>query len=178
MRNILKRYGKLAVVALIIGSAALFAVKGPGAVALDIDQSRTMQARTNRDLQVNYYRITVNFNDPRVGTAQKFGRLLQNTFITSIGCHVITAFNAATTNVVTIGTSLANSNEIVDASTANMSINEASANYQAMTAANALGVTATSGADVDLYVKYTQTGAAATAGKVTCVINFVPDNDM
>jgi len=162
---------------LIIAAGIAFAVKGP-AIALDVDQTRTVPARQFTSQQTSYYRITVNFNDPRISTAQKFGRLLRNTFIGGVACHVMTAFNAATTNVFTIGTTLASANEIIDAATSTKSIDESSATYQTITQAGSLGVSVTSAADVDLYVKYTQTGAAATAGKVTCQIAFFPDNDM
>lgn len=162
---------------LIIAAGIAFAVKGP-AIALDVDQTRTVPARQFTSQQVSYYRITVNFNDPRISTAQKFGRLLRNTFITGVACHVMTAFNAATTNVFTIGTTLAAATEIIDVATANGSIDETSVTYQPITVVGRLGVSVTSAADVDLYVKYTQTGAAATAGKVTCKIDFIPDNDM
>jgi hypothetical protein len=166
---------------LLIVGAATFALKGPAlmpAYALDINQNQTIPARQFTSQQVSYYRVTVNFNDPRISTAQKFGRLFKNTFITGIACHVTTAFNAATTNVLTMGTTLASANEIIDAATSTKSIDESSATYQAVTQAGSLGVSVTSGADVDLYVKFTQTGAAATAGKATCTLAFIPDNDM
>lgn len=162
-----------------LGAAiAVVALSAWGAVALDVDQTRTPVARTAQTQQTSYYRVTVNFNDPRISTAQQFGKLLQNTFISNVACHVTTVFNAGTTNVFTLGTSLANPTEIIDAATGTKSINEASATYQQITSATSLGVAVTSAADVNLYAKYTQTGTAATTGVVTCVIEFIPNNDM
>lgn len=162
-----------------IGAAlAVVAVSAWGALALSVDQTRIVPARQNITQQTSYYRFSVNFNDANISTAQKFGRLLQNTFVSNVACHLTTAFNAGTTNVFTVGTSLASANEIINAAGTNRSIDETSATYQQMTAAAILGVSVTSTADVDLYAKYTQTGTAATAGAITCVIEFIPNNDM
>lgn len=175
--NTLKRHARIVVVSCVVSLAILGAIYLP-AVALDVDQTRNIPARQPPGQQVNYYRITVNFNDPRISTAQKFGRLLQNTFISNVACHVTTAFNASTTNVFTVGTTLASANELIDAATSTKSIDESSATYQQITSATSLGVAVTSAADVDLYAKYTQTGTAGTAGKVMCIIAFIPNNDM
>ena len=158
-------------------AAALVTMAAAGALALDVDQNRNTVARQYVTHQPAFYRITVNFNDPRQPTAQKFGRLLQNTFINGISCHGITAFNAGSTNPVTIGTSTT-ATELVAASGANASISTGSTGYANLTAAAGLGVAATSDADHDLYVKYAPTGTAATAGKLTCVIEFVPNDDL
>lgn len=153
---------------------AMFAVGG--AYALSVDQTRIMSKRYDPDgYHPNYYRITVNYNDPGIGAAQAFGALGQNEFIRAIDCHVTTAFNASTTNVLTIGTSKSAANEIVQSGQITASTTTA---RQALTSAIGLGVNATSAGDVTLYAKYAQTGTAATAGKMTCVMETVPDNDM
>lgn len=156
---------------------AMFAIGG--AYALSVDQTRNMVKRYDPDgYHANYYRVTVNYNDPGIASGQAFGALGQNEFITGVSCHVMTAFNASSTNVLTFGTSKASANEIVASSGANASITATSATYQNLTAAPGLGVGATSAADVTLYAKYAQTGTAASAGKVTCVLETVPNNDM
>ncbi len=157
----------LAAAALVLGSIG-------AAFALNTDQTRLFPARVYTDDHPTYYRLTVNFNDPRISTGQAFGGLKQNDFIKAIDCHVTTVFNATTTNVVTIGTTAANANEIIAAA----DLNEASATVQHLTTAAGIGLTATSGADVTLYAKYAQTGTAATTGAVTCVIEYVSNNDM
>ncbi len=149
----------------------LVALSAWGAYALNVNQNYSPTARQNVTQQPSYYRVTINYNDPNIGTAQKFGALKQNSYINGVSCHVMTAFNASTTNVLTIGTSTS-ANEIIGSG----DINEASAQYQNVT--TPLGVTVTSAADVTLYAKYAQTGTAATAGKAVCVIEFIPDNDM
>lgn len=167
-----------------LGAAlAVVAVSAWGALALNVDQTRTPVARAQQTQQTSYYRINVNFNDANIGTAQLFGKLLQNTFISNVSCHVITAFNAATTNKLSIGTTnvVNGANEILMSGVANKSVTEATPGYYTVTAAASpatLGVAVTSAADVNLYAKYTQTGTAATTGSATCVIEFIPNNDM
>ena len=159
----------------VLAGVALSALAITGALALNNDQTRIFPKRYDPDgYHPNYYRLTINWNDPRISTGQAFGALGQNEFIKAIDCHVTTAFTATSTNVVTIGTSSTAANEIVGAS----DLNEASATVQHLTTAAGLGIAVTSAADVTLYAKYAQTGPAATAGAVTCVIETVPNNDM
>lgn len=157
-----------------VAAFLLSALAISAAFALQVDQTRNMSVRDESQQALHYYRLTVNFNDSNISTAQKFGALSKNTYIHSIDCHVTTVFNAGTTNVVTMGTSSTAANEIISAS----DLNEASATVQHLTSSTGLGLGATSAADVTLYAKYAQTGNAATAGSVTCVIGYVPNNDM
>ena len=164
--------------ALKLGTAlAVVALSAWGALALNVDQNRNTVARANQTQQTSYYRLTINYNDSNISTAQKFGRLLQNTFISNVACHVTTAFNAVTTNYVTLGTTSSPS-EIMNPSIATKSIAPGTLGYQQITAATSLGVSVTSAADVDLYAMYKQTGTAATAGAVTCILEFIPNNDL
>jgi hypothetical protein len=103
--------------------------------------------------------------------------LKQHSYISSVSCYVLTAFNAVSTNVVTLGTTAANANEIIAASGAGNSITPGTTGYYSITNTAVLGESLTSVADVTLYAKYTQTGTAATAGKATCVIEFQANND-
>ena len=160
-----------------IAAVLLIAAAAPAALALNVDQNRVMPVRVNLTQQTNYYRFTVNYNDANISTAQLFGALPKNAYINGISCHVTTAFNAATTNVFTVGTSTT-ATEIIDASTSTKSIDETSATVQGVTHQSSLGINPTSTADTSLYAKYTQSGTAATAGSVTCVIAYIPNNDL
>ena len=123
---------------------------------------------------INYYRLTINFNDQNIGLAQMFGALPANAYILSIDADVTTAFNAGTTNVVTIGTTKANSNEIVASG-----ITAGTPGIYHLTTAAGLGLAVTTGTSpVTLFAKYAQTGTAATAGAVTIIIAFIPNNDL
>jgi hypothetical protein len=159
-------------------AAALVSVFAIGAAfALNVDQTRTMSKRIDPagGYHPTYYRVNINYNDPGISAGQAFGALGQNEFIRVIDCHVKTAFNASTTNVLTFGTTKASANEIVQSGQITAST---TTSRQALTSAIGLGVNATSAGDVTLYAKYAQTGTAATAGAMTCVIETVPDNDM
>lgn len=160
---------------------AMVLVMGAPAYALNVDQNRIVSARVYPYQMVHYYRLTVNYNDPRISTGQLFGSLPKNAYILSIDADVTTAFNAVTTNVLTIGATSANANEI----SASGTLAPGTLGIQHLTTAAGLGVAVTgnptyqnSNGDVGLYVKYTQTGTAATAGSVTIVIAYVPNNDM
>lgn len=158
------------IAALLLASFAI----GGAAYALQVDQTRIFNRRFDSNgNHPSYYRVTINWNDQNIGSGQQFGALGLNEFIKSVDCAVITAFNAASTNTVTFGTTAASANEIVASGITAGTVG----NYH-LTTAVGLGVTATSAAAVGLFAKYAQTGPAATAGQVTCVLDFVPNNDM
>jgi hypothetical protein len=165
--------------ALLLATLALGAFSLP-ASALYNDQTRNFPARNCTNYSVCYQRVTINFNDPNIGTAQKFGALPANAYILAVDAYVSTAFNAGTTNVVTIGVTTS-ANEIVASG-----ITAGTIGHYALTSAAGLGLAvtgnstyiqgATSGTIppfVYLYAKYAQTGTAATAGQVTVVIEYV-----
>jgi hypothetical protein len=87
-------------------------------------------------------------------------------FILNVMTEIVTAFNAVTTNVYTVGTVGAAYNNIVAAG----DINPALAGVY--TATRGLGRSLTAAAAVLPYAKYTQTGTAATQGQAITVIEF------
>ena len=123
--------------------------------------------------QVHYYRKLVNFNDTGIATGVRFGTLPAGSIILGTDVQIATIFNAATTNVVTVG-SLATLTEVVNAAAVNEGAVLLTQNILP-NAAPYLGVTT---ADLDLYVAYTQTGAAATTGVAIIVVKYVPNNDL
>jgi hypothetical protein len=166
------KYLKMAV------AAALVAASAYAALALNLDQTRTFPVRQFATQQTAYHRVTINYNDPNIGLAQQFGTLNTNQFVVAITCQVTTAFNAGSTNVVTLGTTKASANEIVSSGgSATTSITANSATFQPLTTAIGLGVAVTSAGQASLYAKYAQTGTPATAGSVICVIETVQNND-
>ena len=162
------------------------------AMALNVDQNRIIPARFCSTAQnVCYYRLTINYNDPRISTGQWFGTLPQNAYILAIDADVTTAFNAQTTNLVTLGVTSASSNEIVaDCGTATACISNHTTTIATgishLTTAAGLGVAITGNSTyqtvlngaVPLYAKYAQTGNAATTGSVTFVITYTKNDDL
>jgi hypothetical protein len=170
-----------------VGALLAFALLGAAvmpASALYVDQNRVPQAREFSTQQVHYLRFTFNYSDPAL---QAFSALPANSYILSIDADVTTAFNAGTTNVFTIGTTTT-ATEIVGSSGSNAVITAGTAGIYHVTAAAGLGVAVTGNTtyqtyqgqypQVPLYVKFAQTGTAATAGSVTVVIAYVPNNDL
>lgn len=129
-------------------------------------------ARVGTTQQTNYIRKVVNFNDALISAPSvPFGRLPRNASIVRVAVEIVALFNAATTNVLTFGTTTASANELVAAA----DVNEGALGVTAVT--RGLGVGLTAAAEVNLYAKYTQTGAAATAGQAIITVEYIPDND-
>ena len=130
-------------------------------------------ARKNALQLTHYLRIKVNYNDAGIATGVGKQWLPAGAIITGTDVYVATAFNAATTNVVTVGTNATSYNNIV-----------ASADVDETTIALTKGIKPTGtalgplAADTQVFAMYTQTGTAATAGTAYVVISYIPDNDL
>ncbi len=156
-----------------IASAMLLSLVAVGsAFALSQDQTRIFPQRQLTEQALNYYRVTINFNDSGIGAGQQFGALAANTYIYAIDAYVRVAFNGGT-NTITLGTTKASANEIVASG-----ITAATPGVYHLTSAAGLGLAVTSGTAINLWAKYAQTGAAAGTGAVDIVIAFAPNNDM
>lgn len=115
----------------------------------------------------NTLKRTTNFNDVGIAAGVGFDNYLpQNAFILSVLTEIVTAFNAVTTNVYTVGTVSTAYNNIVAAG----DLNPLVAGVYAST--RALGRSLTSAGNVLPVAKYTQSGTAATAGRAITVIEF------
>lgn len=120
--------------------------------------------------QVPYMRAAVAYNTANIGTAGKvpLGTLPAGAIVTFGLIKVGTAFNAATTNVLKIGTADDDDAVLgaadVDETVAATTVTWAAAGYKVSVA-------------TPLFVTYTQTGTAASAGAADIVLFFVPNND-
>lgn len=124
-------------------------------------------ARQDPRQVLNTLKKTINYNDPGVAAGVPFDNPLpQNAFIENVLVEIVTAFNAGTTNVLTVGTVGATYNNIVAAA----DVNEGVAGVYQIT--RALGRSLTASGDVLPYAQYTQTGPAATAGQAIIVIFY------
>jgi hypothetical protein len=130
-------------------------------------------ARRNALQLVHYLRFTVNYNDAGIASGVGKQWLPAGALITGSDVYVGTAFNAATTNVVTVGTNATSYNNIVG-----------SADVDESTVALTKGIKPTGtalgplAADTQVFAMYAQTGTAATAGTATVVISYIPNNDL
>lgn len=113
---------------------------------------------------VHFIRKRVNFNDARIAAGVVFGTLPAGAMLVSQDVRVTTAFNAATTNALNVGTTAGGTQLFTDAATAG---------HRRPTIANLPFAT-----DTDLFVQYAQTGTAATAGLADIVIGYAPNTDL
>lgn len=124
-------------------------------------------ARQDPRQLVNTLKKTVNWNDAGVATGNAFDNPLpQNAFIENVLVEVVVAFNAGTTNVLTVGTVGTAYNNIVAAA----DVNEGVTGVTQVT--RGFGRSLTAAGDVLPYAMYVQTGTAATAGQAIIVIFY------
>jgi hypothetical protein len=129
-------------------------------------------ARRNALQLVHYLRIAVNYNDPGIAAGVAKQTLPAGAIIIGTDVLVTTVFNAATTNVLTVGC----------AGVADNIVAAADANEAALGLTQNIKPTGTAlvplAADSLVKVAYTQTGAAATTGKAIVIVKYVVDNDL
>lgn len=115
----------------------------------------------------NTLKKTINFNDAKISAGVAFDNYLpQAAFLLMVLTEIVTAFNAGTTNVLTIGTVGAAFNNIVAAGDVNPLV------PGLYPSTRALGRALTAAAAVVPTALYAQTGTAATAGQAIVVIEF------
>jgi hypothetical protein len=117
---------------------------------------------------VHYLRKEVNYNDPGIAAGVVIGRLPANAQVTQALARVRAAFNAGTTNVLTVGTNASSYDNILGTA----DIAEGAIGNSAAPLANLQEVLS----EADVFVKYTQTGAAATQGKAIIHIAYTVNN--
>jgi hypothetical protein len=129
-----------------------------------------------------YIRKNLTLADAALGV--KIGAVAQNTFIASIHAYCTTVFNAGTTNTITLGTTQGGTDFAAAGTTAGTNLLAATTGFQNITAAPGLGLAVTAGTPAglsgghDIWVKYIQTGTAATTGNITIVISCIANNDL
>ena len=130
-------------------------------------------ARQYEKATVHYIRIGVTYSDTGISSGvAKPVYLPAGAVILGTDVVLGASFNAQTTNVLTAGTNGTTANNIVATVTAS------AAGFGATNHAptgTALGEIAS---DSQVYVKYTQTGTAATQGNAQIIIKFCVDNDL
>lgn len=127
-------------------------------------------ARNDGSQHIAFIGVDITFATVGIGTSDtvKVGRVPAGSMLLPAQVRVTTVFNATTTNVLTVGTSSGSNADIVAAS----EVNEAATGMTII----ATGAALTFAADTDIYVKYTQTGTAATTGAATVLIPYAPPN--
>jgi len=128
--------------------------------------------------EVCYIRATINWNDNSIGNGVWAFTLPANAYILAADLDVTTAFNAGTNNNLTIGATATGTDFLAATSMASTGITH-------LTSAAGLGVAVTGNtakqtainSAVPVYIRYVQSGTAATAGVATIVLTFAKNND-
>lgn len=119
---------------------------------------------------VHYLRKTVTFADSGISTGISFANELPaGSSIMFALVKIKTAFNAATTNVLTVGQNSTSYNDIVNSTDIDETVTGAAMILRGCTLALASAALP--------YVKYTQSGTAATAGVAEVTIAYTVNND-
>lgn len=122
----------------------------------------------------NQLRYRFNYNDPGLAVGVQIGVLPQNAFITGQWMEIITAFNAGTTNPISVGTVSAAYNNIHAAG--DNTPGTPGIWFPTLTAGAGLigkyGRSLTQAGDTPVFLKYTPTGTAATTGVGEFVLEF------
>jgi len=119
---------------------------------------------------VHYMRMDVAYNTTGISTGVAMPAYLPaGALILSTNVYVTTAFNAVTTNVLTVGTVSSAYNNMVAAGEVDET---ATGGTSVLT-----GMDLTFASDTQVFIKYTQTGTAATTGAATVVVAYVVNND-
>lgn len=126
-------------------------------------------AQTHYESLVHVLRKDVNFDTAASGTPLKMGTLPQGAVVIGTTIGIKTAFNAATTNVLIVGTAADD-----DALVAAGGVDETAVAVTRVAPATLAGAVAAS-ADTDIFVEYTQSGTAATAGAAWVAVEYVLD---
>lgn len=115
----------------------------------------------------NTLKLTLNYNDTNVATADAFANSLPlGAFITDVAVEIVVAFNAGTTNAITVGTNSASYNNMVssgDVVPTSTGVTKVSRGWGRSIAASA---------EQAVNATYTQTGTSATTGQAVVVITY------
>lgn len=156
-------------------ASAFALVTDPGVITGQrIIPARSCSATQN----VCYLRATMNFNDNNITNGVWAFTLPANAYILTMDMDVTTAFNAGTTNNMSIGATATGTDFLAATAVSSTGITH-------LTSAAGLGVAATGNSSlqtalngaVPVYFRYVTSGTAATAGSVTVVITYAQNND-
>jgi hypothetical protein len=128
-------------------------------------------AREYHTRQTHYIRHDLAHDDVASGTPVKIGTVPANALVLGTTVSVQTVFNAASTNVLIVGTATDD-----DALVAAGGVDETAVAVTRVAPAT-LGGLLSASADTPIYVEYTQSGTAATTGAATVIVEYAPADD-
>lgn len=114
----------------------------------------------------NTIKRLLNFNDPDIAKFSFNNSLPQGAFIIAVQAYVITAFNAGSTNPLTVGTNSTTFNNLLAAG----DVTPGTPGFYVN--ARGLGLLVTNAADVPIFGTYIPTGTAGTTGQAVFMITY------
>lgn len=142
-----------------------------GIMALTVPPSFAARGDTDQRIHVIRFRFQQAVNLASFAAGRKLCRLPARAFLHSVMLHKSVAFNSATTDTIQLGITQTGA-EILAATDI-----KTAAGFVNATAAAGLGLVVTGTGEVDLWARYLQSGAVATAGDVTVVITYALDDN-
>src|SRR5262245_6399718 len=130
----------------------------------------TNPVRHPEDVGIGHIRRTVDWNDTGIATGIPIGALEAGAIPLRAGLVIETAFNAGTTTVLVLGSTLDDDGLIT-------SVNAGAGVLGLKTGSGALLGTPLA-ANTVVYAKYTQTGTAASAGKATAWVEYLTKREV
>lgn len=127
-------------------------------------------ARKDPRQVLNTLKRVLNFNDGDIAKASFANSLPAGAFIVSVQAYVVTAFNAGSTNPITIGTNSTTFNNI----SASGTITPGTPGIYTPTIG--VGPVIAASADTPVFITYIPTGTAATTGQLVVVITYEGGN--
>lgn len=117
--------------------------------------------------------FVVNFDTANIGTTLgvQFGTLPAGAVVARTWCQVTTVFNAATTNVLTVGIAADDDALLTSA------VSAAGTAGNKVQSGPAATLTTPIAADTPVFAKYTQSGTAATTGRAVVMVEYYPATD-
>lgn len=145
----------------------------------------TFAPRSCSTQQTNYEKHRVRVSAAGLLAGVQLGTIPLKAFITKVMAYVEDAFDAGTTNVLTLGTTQANANELFaagDITPGTVGYTEGTKGRGTQLTQQASPPTVVGGQAVDtteggvgLWAKFASTGTAPTKGTVVFVVEYVPD---
>lgn len=123
----------------------------------------TAPARKSQVQAIHQISRTINYNDAGVAAGLEVGTLPAGARALRTQVVVETGFNAATTNTISVGTT-AGGTDLVNATAAGSAV---------LTTTAVPAAKVVQAADTTIYATYASTGAAATAGVATVIVEYV-----
>ena len=131
-------------------------------------------ARRDPRQVTNVLKRTLNFNDSDIAKANFANALPSGAVVLSVHCEIVTAFNAGTTNPITVGTNSPNFNNML--ASGDITAATPGVYFISTSGTTKLGAAFAAAGDTAVFITYVPTGTAATTGQAVITIEYEGGN--